>query len=381
MKYLFLWIAFWSTNSILAQDKREPLVKILNECLTSFSEDNPMPMTFFKVSSILEQKIEGRTQRLSLDNIHTVRATENKSVIAVEIICANSTACIHLVKEDMSSSDMNSTSFFFTNAAAANTFALSLKQIIELSQSTPSPVQLSLISSPDGKRPMLPSASLPKEDKLAEKPTNESPTINTASAPPSKSPLQISDDEDKPTSQSKLPNKGSEAPIREKSAARERSDSKQDKEDTDDEDNAGSAFCNQLLAIIKSAEFSNFRDIEGKELGADSKALESKIRFKGTRRCYINQLGGKKAFVAEIKSYASNELAIDAFFEWQTLINECLADGWDDEDKSDDPAYEKLEIEMKDVEYRHSTSASKPAVRLAIAPEGKRFTLFIRVMQ
>jgi hypothetical protein len=60
-------------------------------------------------------------------------------------------------------------------------------------------------------------------------------------------------------------------------------------------------------------------------------------------------------------------------------LDECLADGWDDNDHSNDAVYESAKFEVKDVEYISNKIPNSPSIRIAIAPEGTKFVLFVRI--
>lgn len=340
--------------SLKAQNTVKDVLQRMNQCVVAFSADNPRPLQLFQVSGTLEQAIEGRTQRMTLADIQSIRVINTAAGYNVTMTCQQGLSCITLVKEDMSVMNSGEAQFFFNNPAAANTFASSAKQLAELLQKTPSPIELQLVKMPDGKTPQLPVAGSAPVAKSAPEPV----------AKPGGSLAQKTDEEDdEPKARTTTPQRN--APVNE-------------------DDDAGSSepvdlFCKQIKKLIQSGGAARFKDIEGKVMNAQTGTNESTLKLKGARRSYLSQFEGRRCFIAEMKSYPDNELATEALFDLQGQLEDCLGDDWDNEDKSDDPIYDKVDFDVKDVELSNSTNPSMPTVRIALAPEGNKFILFLRI--
>lgn len=359
-------VAFWaflfSSLMVQAQPNVKEALQRMNQCIVAFSADNPRPLQLFQVSGTVEQAIEGRTQRIAMADMHQIQVSNSAAGYQVTLSCQSGLSCITLVKEDMSVMNMSETQFFFNNPAAANTFASSTKELIERLQKTPSPVSLTLFKTPDGKTPSLPATG--------SAPVATAPKANpTATPTPKANPLQTAgnnqadEEDDSPT-----PTKGS--PSRTTPLAGQ--DDREPNEPVD-------LFCKQVLRVIQSGMKTNFNDLQGKMINAQQGSNESTLKLKGARRSYLSQFEGKRCFIAEMKSYVDNELAIEGLYDLQSMLEDCLGENWDNEDKTDDPAYDNVEFDAKDVELSDSNNPASPTVRLAIAPEGNKFILFIRI--
>lgn len=342
--------------TINAQTGIKEALQRMNQCVVAFSADNPRPLQLFQVSGTLEQAIEGRTQRMTMADMQTIRVSNTAAGYSVTMSCQQGLSCITLVKEDMSVMNSNEAQFFFNNPAAANTFASSAKQLAEGLQKTPAAIDVQLFKTPDGKTPLLPAAGAP-------------PTVkaNTTTPPPAKPSgslvLSANDDDDDATPRGTGATRAKET------------------EQTNDEGPAEPVdlFCKQIKKLIQSGGAARFKDIEGKVMNAQTGTNESALKLKGARRSYLSQFEGRRCFIAEMKSYPDNELATEALYDLQSQLEDCLGEDWDNEDKSDDPIYDKADFDVKDVELSNANNPAMPTVRIALAPEGTKFMLFIRI--
>lgn len=343
------------TLTMKAQNGIKEALQRMNQCVVAFSADNPRPLQLFQVSGTLEQAIEGRTQRMTMADMQSIRVSNTAAGYSVTMACQQGLSCITLVKEDMSVMNSNEAQFFFNNPAAANTFASSAKQLAEGLQKTPAAIEVQLFKTPDGKTPLLPAAGAPPSAKQS-----------TPAPPPAKpsGSLVLSggdDDDAKPRGSESAKTNGIEQ--------------------TNDEGPAEPVdlFCKQIKKLIQSGGTARFKDIEGKVMNAQTGTNESAMKLKGARRSYLSQFEGRRCFIAEMKSYPDNELATEALFDLQSQLEDCLGEDWDNEDKSDDPIYDKADFDVKDVELSNANNPAMPTVRIALAPEGTKFMLFIRI--
>lgn len=341
--------------TINAQTGIKEALQRMNQCVVAFSADNPRPLQLFQVSGTLEQAIEGRTQRMTMADMQSIRVSNTAAGYSVTMSCQQGLSCITLVKEDMSVMNSNEAQFFFNNPAAANTFASSAKQLAEGLQKTPAVIDVQLFKTPDGKTPLLPAAGAPPSTKA--NPTTPPP------AKPSGSLALSANDEDDATPRGSGATRAKET------------------EQTNDEGPAETVdlFCKQIKKLIQSGGAARFKDIEGKVMNAQTGTNESALKLKGARRSYLSQFEGRRCFIAEMKSYPDNELAIEALYDLQSQLEDCLGEDWDNEDKSDDPIYDKADFDVKDVELSNANNPAMPTVRIALAPEGTKFMLFIRI--
>ncbi len=365
-----LMALLFSSFLLQAQQSIKDALQRMNQCVVAFSSDNPRPLQLFQVSGTLEQAIEGRTQRIALPDINAIHVAQTAAGYSVTLMCQSEMSCITLVKEDMSVMNLSETQFFFNSPAAANTFASSAKNLIVGLQKTPSPVTLNPFKTPDGKMPLLPASGAA--------PVATSPNANTTPTPkatptpvPKANSLQTAgnnddgDEEDAPKPVTKGLAPRATAPV--------------EQEDREPAAEPVDLFCKQILRIVQSGMKARFKDLEGKVINAQQGSNESTLKVKGARRSYLSQFEGKRCFIAEMKSYPDNELAIEALYDIQSMLEDCLGDSWENEDKSDDPAYDNVEFDVKDVELSDANNPASPTVRLAIAPEGNKFIVFIRI--
>lgn len=352
-------VLLFSSFMLQAQQGVKEALQRMNQCIVAFSSDNPRPLQLFQVSGTVEQAIEGRTQRIAMPDIHDIQVAQTAAGYSVVLRCQAELSCVTLVKEDMSVMNLGEAQFFFNSPAAANTFAASAKNLIVGLQKTPSPVTINPFKTPDGKMPLLPAPGAPGASPVSKPATPSAPP-----AKPSGSLTQQSDDEDddaKPTTATPT-----------KAAPKVVSDDEGPAEPVD-------LFCKQIKKLIQSGGASRFKDIEGKVMNAQTGTNESTLKLKGARRSYLSQFEGRRCFIAEMKSYPDNEIAIEGLYDLQSMLEDCLGEDWDNEDKSDDPIYDKADFDVKDVELSNSNNPAMPTVRIAIAPEGTKFMLFIRI--
>lgn len=390
-----------------AQDEKQALA-LINACVTAYSSEPSQPVTYYTISGILEQKQAGLTQRISMAEIASAKVTTGTGGYSVTLACAGGEGCVTLLKADMSSSTMGSTAFFFNNPAAANSFATLSMQLALKARKGTEPGELSLFRNAQGLTPLLPGM---ETGAAPESKPQEAPKAKTPPMKKEEKALAEDDEESTEAGNDKKDQIGSlpktrtkqqeQKSVTEKKAPRtvEKKNKEEEEEEADDEANTLKSkrgaeplseepaddegrprkdFCTQLMTVIKSGA-TGFKDIEGNVTNVEKKINESKVKLKGARKNYLSWFEQKRAFIAELKVLADNDYAIEAFEAMQAEMDECLADGWDMEDRSRDEAYENASFEVKDVEYTNTRDGSSPSVRMAIVPDGKKFVLFLRV--
>ena len=404
---ILLWTLCLLPFAASSQDEKQA-VALMNACVTAYSSEPAQPVSYYAISGILEQKQAGLTQRISMAEVASAKVSTGTGGYSVTLGCDGGEGCVTLLKSDMSSSTMGSTAFFFNNPAAANSFATLSMQLALKARKGAEPGELSLFRDAQGQTPLLPGteAGKPSEAKPQEAAKAKTPPVKKeekatpeaededAEAGTGKkdskekaSKARTKEQEEKPVPEKKTrrtaekkeqEEEEAEADEEEKTRKSKRSAEPVSDEPADDEGKARRDFCAQLMTVIKSGA-AGFKDIEGKETNTEKKINESKIKLKGARKNYLSWFEQKRAFIAELKVLADNDYAIEAFEAMQAEMDECLADGWDMDDRSHDEAYENARFEVKDVEYTNTRDASSPSVRMAIAPDGKKFVLFLRV--
>lgn len=353
----------------------------MNNCIKAFSIDNPSPVTFYKVSGILEQKQGELSQRISLNAINKILVENSKAGYSVSLVCKDAEGCVSLLKADMTSSNMGSTVFFFNNPAAANTFAQHTSSII-IQINENEPIETILFKTAEGQTPLLPSIVANEPTAIPKATPNKEVDENNNEVEP-KEPKEIKKTTKPAPKKAKEEIEDEEEPKEEKEV-KSTSKSKKSKVESNNENEENTAvskndFCAQLLSIVASGAEKGFKDIEGSETNAEKKINDSKVKLKGAKRNYLSWFKEKRAFISEIKILNDNNEAVIAFEELQNTLDECLANGWDDNDHSLDSMYENASYEVKDVEYSKGGDMNKPTIRISIVPDGKRFILFVRV--
>lgn len=405
-----------------AQEDVKSAVAVMNKCISGFSADQAQPLSFFAISGMLEQKQANLIQRISVSGIAKIKVETSKLGYSVTATCPSGDPCVNFVKSDMSTSSMESTSFFFSNPGAANTFATRLQNIIIKTRKTDVAGELTLYKDSNGQTPMLDekttpiqtnleTTAIPEEKKTIAK-TNPNPTLpkektireiqeedtdteekkedKRKTSTKEKKPKTTKEDDteeeidEKPTrKKTKKEAKEEEEPeineeLTKSNPAKKTKRLEEDAENTDDNQGGKNDLCEQLMAVVKSGLNTQFKDIQGKETNTEKKINESKIKLKGARKSYLSWFNNKRAFISELKLVDDNDFAIEEFQNLQYQLDECLA-GWDDEDHSTDPVYDNVNYEVKDVEYTNPKDPKSPSIRIAIASEGKKFILFVRI--
>ena len=394
MRRIALLLLFISSfTGATAQTSISDLVKELNRTITIYSTDNAAPLTIYEpIGTIEQKKNESSSQRFKLSEIGSILVEKNASGFTVNIHCADSSRCMSLIKNDMSTSMMPSDAFFFNDARAANTFAKRLEELIAKYPSDRTTVQAQLL-----------------KESIESTPSNEKNTDVSSSqktTPPTKNKHEEDDEQDADDQEDKK----EKSAVREKKAplteaeAKERAINRRKQKEDDDADNAeerenkkaarkdneaidNSAIqeltepvCKQLLAIIKAGKDSKFKDIEGKETNPTTKINESKLKLKGAKRSYLSWYKKERAFLAEYKTLIDHELILIEFEKLQTELEDCLEGGWEDIDHSSDEIYANVSEEVKDVEYKFTSDPTRPSLRIMInTDQSKRYTLFVRI--
>ena len=394
MRRIALLLLFISSfTGATAQTSISDLVKELNRTITIYSTDNAAPLTIYEpIGTIEQKKNESSSQRFKLSEIGSILVEKNTSGFTVNIHCADSSRCMSLIKNDMSTSMMPSDAFFFNDARAANTFAKRLEELIAKYPSDRKPVQAQLL-----------------KESIESTPSNEKNTGVSSSqktTPPTKNKHEEDDEQEADDQEDKK----EKSAVREKKAplteaeAKERAINRRKQKEDDDADKAeerenkkaarkdneaidNSAIqeltepvCKQLLAIIKAGKDSKFKDIEGKETNPTTKINESKLKLKGAKRSYLSWYKKERAFLAEYKTLIDHELILIEFEKLQTELEDCLEGGWEDIDHSSDEIYANVSEEVKDVEYKFTSDPTRPSLRIMInTDQSKRYTLFVRI--
>ena len=394
MRRIALLLLFISSfTGATAQTSISDLVKELNRTITIYSTDNASPLTIYETIGTIEQKKnESSSQRFKLSEIGSILVEKNTSGFTVNIHCADSSRCMSLIKNDMSTSMMPSDAFFFNDARAANTFAKRLEELIAKYPSDRTTVQAQLL-----------------KESIESTPSNEKNTGVSSSqktTPPTKNKHEEDDEQDADDQEDKK----EKSAVREKKAplteaeAKERAINQRKQKEDDDADNAEERenkkaarkdneaidnstiqeltepVCKQLLAIIKAGKDSKFKDIEGKETNPTTKINESKLKLKGAKRSYLSWYKKERAFLAEYKTLIDHELILIEFEKLQTELEDCLEGGWEDIDHSSDEMYANVSEEVKDVEYKFTSDPTRPSLRIMInTDQRKRYTLFVRI--
>lgn len=423
-KMIFLALIILKSSYSFCQEDSKSLIAKMNHCIKSFSADQANALNFYTVSGMLEQKQASLIQRISIAEIVKLQVEVSKIGYSVTLSCSGNNTCISLVKSDMSTSTMGSTAFFFSTPAAANSFATTCQQLIQKTRRTDVAGELILFKDANGQTPLLSSESFSNNVGNTQS-SSVTPSTSTQSKPnenKEKTIKEIQEEEQEEplekeklkTKESKSKNKNEETESSEedtpskkstnKSSKSKRVTKKEENEDSEpveepqsksrkekrnerqesnnieigDEQTGKKDLCDQLLVIVKSGLENKFKDIEGKETNTEKKINESKIKIKGARKTYLSWFNSKRALIAELKLVDDNDFAIEEFQNLQNQLDECLA-GWDDEDHSMSPIYESINYEVKDVEYSNPQNPSSPTIRIAIASEGKKFILFLRI--
>ncbi len=394
MKRILLLLLFISSfTSAIAQTSISDLVKELNRYITLYSADNAAPLAIYEpIGTIEQKKNETSMQRFKLSEIGSIIVEKNASGFTVNVHCVDSSRCMSLIKNDMSTSMMPSDAFFFIEAKAANTFAKLLSELITKYPSDRKPVQAQLLKE--------------TSDSATVNEKNTGTTSSQKTKQSSKNKNEEADDleaDDQDAKKEKNTVHEKKAPLTE-AEAKERAINRRKQKEEDDADKAEERenktaisksrdvtnnnpaedltepVCKQLIAIIKAGKDSKFKDIEGKETNPTTKINESKLKLKGAKRSYLSWYKKERAFIAEYKTFTDHELILIEFEKLQTELEDCLEGGWEDTDHSNDEIYANVSEDVKDVEYKYTSDPLRPSLRIMInTDQNKKYTLFVRI--
>ena len=168
---LILFLVGFQLN-LIAQDDIKSAVAKMNQCISGFSADQAQPLNFFAISGMLEQKQANLIQRISIAAINKIQVEPSKLGYTVTMTCPEGEGCVNIVKSDMSTSTMSSTTFFFTNPAAANTFASQGQKLSMKARRTDLAGELLLYKDANGQTPLM-------EEKAISTPVVQEPKISS----------------------------------------------------------------------------------------------------------------------------------------------------------------------------------------------------------
>jgi outer membrane biosynthesis protein TonB len=362
------------------------------------------------LTGTLDFKQKSTSTRSSLAEIKLINVEKSAIGYHVNYTCLEGNNCINFIKSDMSTSPLNTGIFFLSDLKAANTLASGLFELCKKYQGAASFCSLQLGKDANGQEPVMKmNQDAPTQPVVATKPVPSNP----GSA--KKTEKKLNQDEDdmedvaakpadekkpapKPKSRSaKKEEETDDEAEEEKSPKPKKSNSrKQNREDEGEKEapeppterpegtnadsrKTGTDACNRWMMVAESGKQKDFKDIEGKEVNANTKINESKLKIKGARKNYISNYKETRAFIAEIKTHADFGLLSEEFDQLQSELDECLGPQWDTHDRSADEEYSDYKGEIRDVEYRHESDSSLPGIRLIILEDGEKYTFFIRI--
>ncbi len=391
MKWI-LAILFWMTSVQImqAQNDVQQNILVMNNCISQYNADNNSPLTLFETAGMLEQKQNNVVQRIRLADINHIYVMASHGGFSVNLNCVDSGLCVNLIKTNMTNAPMSSTVFFFTDGAAANSFAENFSHLVLKYKPAEQAMQLNLWKNEEGKIVLLTSHH---ETPVAPVAASNAPNKSTAASKKEKAELEEKEDID----EEEKPAKKTKAVVqRNKPAEKEDEDNEEKQEEktkskprverseinpmdkADNNEKVGKAFCDQVAAIVKSGALNQFKDFEGRVTNATSNINESKSKIKGTKRNYLSWFNKKRAYIAEVKTSEDREALVSDFEIFQTELEDCLDGNWDDVDHSNDEIYANSKDEVKDIEYVNQTDKTMPSIRLVLVNDGAKFTYFLR---
>ncbi len=392
--FIIGWLCLF-TLSASAQKSASTLVQEINATIQQYSADIKTPFHLFETIGTMEQAQNTFSSlRMKPGELQSIDVKPSALGFTVTIRCGENGHCLTLLKYDTLSTPMPSTAFFFTEASAANTFAITLRDLGKALNKEALPVNLDLIKVNNANEKQAPPAAKTNTHATAQKQNDDD--IDEPEEPVSKAPVTHAqhtvktkanakvEEEDKDDEEAEPVKKTSRATTKTK-AAKDEEDDVTEKDDqlnikvTSADNLPTEPTCRQLLSVIQSGKQSGFKDIEGKETNAEKKINESKLKLRGAKRNYLSWYRNKRAFLAEYKTSNDNALIIEEFDKLQTELEDCLEGSWEDTDHSSDDMYANSKEEVKDVEYASTADPLAPHLRILIHSEGDRHTLFIRI--
>lgn len=406
-KFLLFLSVFCSFIAQAQTSKNNETVALMNEVLSLYAVDEISHCTLYELTGILEQKQHNTAMRMSLQEIEEINVTPSAIGFIVNCRCAAQMTCFNLVKSDMSSNPVAEHVFLVRDLTAANTLGFCLSKLSQYYQKDSIKVRFTAAKDASGRSPVImnqtaetksPPAPAKREAKPIEEETDtEDPVNKQQTTSKTKQKRREATQEERKTSRNDNSDEQETEDENEKPAnGRKRKPVENNEEPLDQEDEKmkntptkpqrgdgqtvkTDANCSRWQEIIQSGQRSGFKDIEGKELNAETQINESKIKLRNTKRNYLSIYTNQRAFIAEIKSHPDFGLLSEMFDALQEELDECLGGRWDTHDRSTDEEYSNYKGEIRDVEYRHESDLTLPVVRLIILEDGGKYTFFVRI--
>jgi len=335
-KIIVVWVVLIACIAkVQAQQVGKANIAAMNNYIANYSASQMSALVYYDNVGMVEQANFGITERYKIHEIKRIEVSGKDKTFVVQFICAENDACISQTKEKELGKYIASLSYFFSNPSIANAFAQRAYDIIK--NDFKKEATLSLIGD----------AAAIKED--------ATPRLKDEKAPIIKEKKTVVPKKKVPEDHLSL-NIGTAS---NDEAVAERS-----------------PFMKKVNLIIASYSQDKLESLKG---AAANNAWSAKLKLPKAKKNYINTFKNENCFVAEFGTQKFIDDLEDTYYDLQDELDDGMTQDWEMIDHSQDAIYDDAESDIFHIEYRNEQQKDAPSITLMVVPDGKRYTLFMRI--
>lgn len=309
-------------------------IAAMNNYIVNYAASQMTTLGYYEKLGMIEQQNFGITDRYKIQDIKRIEVGGKDKTFVVQFFCDEKDPCISQTKGTELGKYIPSISYFFTNPSIANSFAQKAGEIIR--EDFKNEVVLKLFATKDAQP-------------IADEPMiKEVPSKKVAKEEPKEIKEEVVDH----LSLDAYSNSGAE-PVTIKNP-----------------------LVKKIMLVVQSYTTNKLEPLKG---AAKENAWEANVKLPKAKKNYINQFKGQNCFVAEFGTEKFIDDLEETYSDLQDALDEEISQDWETVDHSQDEIYADSEDDIYHVEYINQEKKDAPSITLMIVPDGKRYTLFMRI--
>ncbi len=312
-------------------------IAAMNNYILNYGASKMSSLGYYEKLGIIEQSNFGITERYKIHEIKRIEVGGKDKTFVVQFFCDESDPCISQTEDKELGKYISGVSYFFTNPSIANAFAQKASDII--TKDFKQEVALNLMSQID--ETQVVNEPAPKVIVPA-KPNDQKQEVKKAE--------QKEDIDHLSMDAYNISNDGPTA--------------------------VSSDFIKKVKLIISSYGKDKMEALKGP---ATERAWAAKLKLPKAKKNYINTFRKENCFVAEFGTSKFIDDLEDKYYDLQDELDSGLSQDWEMIDHAQDDIYADAEDDIYHVEYVNQEQKTAPSITVMIVPDGKRYTLFMRI--
>lgn len=386
-KYLFLCCFVSFGIELQAQSVGDKNIREMNDALVKYSAVLSAPLVYKSDYGIVEQDMHIYIEHYKISDIKKIIVLPKTNMYEVQLLCDEKDPCINQIKLEEVGKNFPSANYFFTDPAIANIFATKAAEIIKndfkgkvelvlLQSAMPAHVSTDInapIIKEETTKPSLPASDKGKNFLKIDSDDDE-PGVGDR-----KGGIARDDDEDDLDDlRTQSDHQRKDKPKREKIEKYDNTPAI-DIDDSDagnGMDQANSLFGKRLFALLQSINSDKLESVKGAQ---KESVFDSKIKLPKAKRNYISKYKNGNCFIAEFGTAENPGDLEELFNDIRASLEDELNNNWDAQDRSQDNLYDNVNFDVYHNEWVNDEENKPYSITLMIAPDGKKFTLFLRL--